>query len=110
MYDIMQTVNAIKNTAKAKDISITKMLSDINLSKNALSSMSNRGSWIASDSLAKIADYLGVSVDYLLGREQQSNAQISSDSRISDLISKISTLDDDQIRRLTAYVDGMIGE
>ena len=69
MYDIDVTVSNIKKIAKEKSISITTMLLDIGINKNTLSSMSTRKSWIASDSLAKIADYLGVSVDFLLGRK-----------------------------------------
>lgn len=68
MYDVKHTVAKIKELAKEKNISTSDMLHELGLSKNTLSSMNSRGSWIASDSLAKIADYLGVSTDYLLGR------------------------------------------
>lgn len=68
MYSTQKTVDYIKFIAKAKNISIGKMLSDCGLSKNALSSMQSRGSWLQANNLAKIADYLDCSVDYLLGR------------------------------------------
>lgn len=68
MYDTQQTVNLIKQRAKLKKISIGEMLSFCELSKNALSSMQSRGSWLQANNLAKIADYLDCSVDYLLGR------------------------------------------
>lgn len=44
------------------------MLEACGLSKNALSSMLSGGSTPKSENLAKIADYLDCSVDYLLGR------------------------------------------
>jgi len=69
MYDVNKTVLNIKKAAKEKNISTTVMLENLGLNKNTLSSMSGRGSWVKSDTLAKIADYLDVSVDYLLGRD-----------------------------------------
>lgn len=68
MYNINNLVLIIKNRAKSMGISTTSMLENLNLNKNTLSSMNSRGSWIKADSLAKIADYLDCSVDYLLGR------------------------------------------
>ncbi len=73
MYDVNKTVNLIKTTAKAKGLSTVIMLECLDLNKNTLSTMSSRGSWIKSDSLARIADYLDVPVDYLLGRTEKSS-------------------------------------
>ena len=44
------------------------MLNACEINKNALWSMKSRGSWLHANNLAKIADYLDCSVDYLLGR------------------------------------------
>lgn len=68
MYTAQQTAERIKSRAKEKNILIKSMLEDCELSKNALSSMLSRGSWLQANNLAKIADYLNCSVDYLLGR------------------------------------------
>lgn len=68
MYQTTNTVERIKLLAKSKNIKIADMLNDCELNKNTLSSMSSRGSWIQANNLAKIADYLDCSVDYLLGR------------------------------------------
>lgn len=68
MYETSKTVERIKLVAKQKGITIKNMLEDCALSKNALSSMLSRGSWLQSNNLARIADYLDCSVDYLLGR------------------------------------------
>lgn len=76
MYNPDKTVELIKNIAKSKNIKISDMLRDCNLSKNALSSMSSRGSWLQSNNLAKIADYLDCSVDYLLGRTDEPKKSI----------------------------------
>lgn len=77
MYEVSEVVQRIKDIARQKGIKISDMLTVCNLSKNALSSMNSRGSWIQANSLAKIADYLGVSVDYLLGRTENPIEQIS---------------------------------
>lgn len=68
MYDPKQTGELIKLESKKKDKSVLQVLSECGVNRNAVSSMTTRGSWISPDSLALIADYLGVSVDYLLGR------------------------------------------
>lgn len=68
MYNSQNIANRIKSTAKLKNISIKDMLEACGLSKNALSSMLSGGSTPKSENLAKIADYLDCSVDYLLGR------------------------------------------
>lgn len=73
MYEISQVVQRIKLLARAKGVKTTEMLESCELSKNTLSSMSGRGSWIQANSLGKIADYLECSVDYLLGRTNSPN-------------------------------------
>lgn len=72
MYKVVDVVQRIKSSARQKGVKISDILISCDLSKNALSSMNSRGSWIRANSLAKIADYLGVSVDYLLGRTDTS--------------------------------------
>ncbi len=68
MYNSAEIANRIKNKAKAQKVPIKDMLLACDLSKNALSSMLSGGSIPKSENLAKIADYLDCSVDYLLGR------------------------------------------
>ena len=67
MYKSNIIAENIKQVAKSSNIQLKIMLKELQLNKNTLSSMYN-GSMIKSDSLAKIADYLDCSVDYLLGR------------------------------------------
>ncbi len=68
MYKTTETVMRIKEIARKKGIKISDMLSQCDLTVSTLSSMNTRGSWVQANSLAKIADCLEVSVDYLLGR------------------------------------------
>ena len=77
MYETSITVERIKFIAKQNGISVKTMLEDCGLNKNTLSSMQSRGSWLQSNNLAKIADYLNCSVDYLLGRVDTPNGTYS---------------------------------
>lgn len=67
LYKSPDVVIRIKNVAKIRKIAIKEILETAGLGINALSHM-NHGRAISFDSLAKIADALDVSVDYLLGR------------------------------------------
>ena len=67
MYDLQAIAARIKQQAKVKKISMKVMLPACDLGINAVSEMS-KGKAISSISLARIADYLDCSVDYLLGR------------------------------------------
>lgn len=67
MYESAKVAETIKTIAKVRGIQLKDMLSSLNLNKNTLSNMYN-GSMLKGDSLARIADYLNCSVDYLLGR------------------------------------------
>lgn len=73
MYESNNIAERIKLTAKNKNIQIKILLNECNLSKNTLSSMLSGGSTPKSENLAKIADYLDCSVDYLLGRTDNPN-------------------------------------
>lgn len=66
MYQSADVAARIKSVAKSKGITVKKMLEDVGMGFNAMSNM--RTSMPKADNLAKIADYLDCSVDYLLGR------------------------------------------
>ncbi len=68
MQNSQDIATNIKKITKFKKITIGKMLSDCDLSKNTLSTMQSRGYLPRAETLIKIADYLECSVDYLLGR------------------------------------------
>ncbi|MBE6723342.1 MAG: helix-turn-helix transcriptional regulator [Ruminococcaceae bacterium] len=67
LYNPTSIADRIKEISKIRKIQIKRMLSDIEIGSNTMSHL-RHGRMIASDSLAKIADYLDCSVDYLLGR------------------------------------------
>lgn len=67
MYIAQTTKNRIKQICKDKKLNAKQMLLDCSLGANAIQQI-NDTKGMASFSLAKIADYLDCSVDYLLGR------------------------------------------
>lgn len=79
MYNSQDIAQRIKIIAKNKGISVNQLLLNCGLGKNTVSKMAN-GTDVLSLNLAKIADYLECSVDYLLGRaEKQQIAPTEND-------------------------------
>lgn len=74
MYKSSDLAIKIKEVAQSKDIKLKEMWESCGLGSNTMSSL-NHEKKIAFDSLAKVADYLEVSVDYLLGRTTEPTQQ-----------------------------------
>lgn len=66
MYNSNNIAERIKELARQKGISITALLLDANLGRNTMANF--KTSMPKADNLARIADCLDCSVDYLLGR------------------------------------------
>ena len=73
MYNSPYVAKRIKTYAKSNNIALKEMLISLNMGINTFSHMLHERA-IAYDSLARIADYLDCSVDYLLGRTDNPNA------------------------------------
>jgi len=67
----------LNNLILSKKITKNKMLTDLGLSKNSFVDWKQRGTIPNGETLKKIADYFGVSVDYLLGKENASAIELS---------------------------------
>ncbi len=68
MYNLSKTSNIIKNLAKNKNTTIKQLLDECNINKGFIYDLEHKKSYPSCDKLARIADYLDCSVDYLLGR------------------------------------------
>lgn len=77
MHNAQEVANCIKSELKKQGRTNKDMLSELNMGINTISELS-KGKQISYYSLAKIADYLDCSVDYLLGRTDKPKA-ISGD-------------------------------
>lgn len=71
MYDSQDVAFRIKSTAKQKGVSIMKLQEDCGLGKNAINQLANSQDGMKSKNLDSIANYLDVSVDYLLGNSNE---------------------------------------
>ena len=72
MYDAQTLSTRIRKMVKEKGFVQKEMLRACDLNENSLNQMSDKKG-LSSFSLAKIADYLDVSVDFLLGRTDNPN-------------------------------------
>lgn len=90
MYKSHNLASRIKEIAKSKDIKIKQMLTHCGLGSNTMSALYHDKS-IAYDSLAKIADYLDCSIDYLVGRTDvpEVNSRELKEKKIDDLIERL---------------------
>ena len=70
MNNPQQIAFQIKQSAKEKNITVKQLLESCGLNINTISELS-KGKQISYVNFAKIADYLAVSVDYLLGRTDE---------------------------------------
>lgn len=94
MYNSQEISERIKKRAKTCGFSMKTMLSDLELGINLISQLS-KGQNITAINLAKIADYLDCSVDYLLGRDETiSDNYIVSDKYEKMVIDQFRTLSD----------------
>lgn len=73
---------------KAKGISVTKATEEIGLARTIGTKWKNTGATPNGATLAKIADYFGVSVSYLLG-EQEKPTPISEGEPMSEYARKV---------------------
>lgn len=69
MYNSQSVAKRIKELAKTCNISVKQLLENVGLGFNTMSNM--KTSMPKADNLAKIADHLNCSVDYLLGRTDE---------------------------------------
>ncbi len=69
MYNTQEIAQRIKARAKENGSNLGNMLSELDFGVNLISQLS-KGQEMSCINLAKIADYLNVSVDYLLGRTE----------------------------------------
>ena len=64
-----ETAKRIKSECTKQGLTVKKLLEDCQLGANTIGKMS-KGQGVTSQTLSKIADRLGVSIDYLMGREE----------------------------------------
>ena len=102
----------IVDLCAAKGISSSRMCLDLGMSKSTMSDLkSGRKRGFTADTAQKIANYLGVSVAYLLGEEEKKEEPTAQYDRLSqekqELIDFIMRLPEDQVRLLLQVARSM---
>ncbi|MBR6394782.1 MAG: helix-turn-helix transcriptional regulator [Ruminococcus sp.] len=126
----MKTVEIINGLLKQRGISAAKMMSELGFSSGLYSQWKSGKQKPSREKLDKIADYFGVSIDYLLGKdatisqiskneekEQKNNATDNSDipsdslalnisdSELTDILNRLS---DKSLSELESYLDYLL--
>ncbi len=105
MEDTQLIADRIKIQAKNQSQTMKNVLENCQLNKNLVNSIAN-GKDVGYQSIVAIADYLGCSVDYLLGRE---NKNAPDDIR-STIINLVYSLSDKKAKALLDFLEGLISE
>ncbi len=78
-----QLITNIKSICKTQNIPLSEMLEKCNLSKGFIYDVEKRNRTPSIDKIMAIAEYFGVSVDYLLGRTDNPKVQTSNNTTIT---------------------------
>ncbi len=102
MYISKDIADRIRQVAKSKGIVLKDMLAACGLGENTLQNM--KTSMPKTDTIAVIADFLKVSVDYLLGRDaDNTNAPIVTDrSELAEALARLPESEVALMRELAA--------
>ena len=107
----MNSVERVKAICKERKIAISKLEKDLGFSNGYIGQL--RKGVFPADRLAAIADYLGISADYLLGKENKTAPTKTGERSVSDAELKFALwgdcedVDDDDladVRRYAAFV------
>ena len=79
----MKFTEIVRSLIDKKGISINKMLTDLDMGGGTFATWEKRGTVPGGESLQKIAEYFGVTVDYLLGNGQSNDAAAEAESGLS---------------------------
>lgn len=108
--DFVNTSQEIAETIKAKaseqKIKLGAMLSDVGVSDSTLRNMRNLNCMPSIETLSKIADYLGCSLDELTGRQKN----IAPADRRSKLHSMIDNLSEQEFEEVEALLEAALSQ
>lgn len=119
MYSAQETKNRIKKLCKASNLNEEKLLTDCQLGVNAIRQINDKKG-MSSYSLARIADRLDCSVDYLLGRTNFSDAtDIKKPPALVEMLNRLSPedynriqllaqLSPEELRRILDFAQGLL--
>lgn len=98
----MSFISQIETLLKENGISKKKMLADLGLSINSFTNWSKRGTVPSAKVLDEIANYFGVSVDYLL--EKSSDTNPHEDARLISLMKTLTAEEKSALENFINYL------
>lgn len=106
----MSFVDRVLSLVNEKGITRSKMLHDLDLNKTSFLNWQERGTIPGGDTLLKIADYFGVTVDYLLGKEEKNemSPQNPTERKLILLARKTEDMPEAQREALLKYFEETI--
>ena len=106
LYISSDVAQRIKNLAKNQNLSMKDILINAGLGSNTMSNM--KTSMPKADSLAKIADQLNCSVDYLLGRTDKKETPAEAEVKLQLLINFYNQLNAQNQALLNSVLQSML--
>ena len=96
----------IESLCKEKRVNMTQMCKDANVPRGNLSDLKmGRSEILSTKNLSKIADYFGVTVDYLLGNDNEKKPAIQMDDELRGLgYEKLTPANQEMVRSLIEHL------
>ena len=91
----MTFTDKVRELLSQKNISINKMLTDLGLGKGTFATWEKRGTVPGGETLNKLADYFGVSVDYLLGKSYTEQEEVTQQEK--ELLAMLKQLNEEDL-------------
>lgn len=100
-------MNRIRELRKLNKMTMKELGRTIGLSESTISLYETEKHQPDHATLNKLADVFGVSIDYLLGREEKENRPIPEKELDDLLVNMISDLSEDEMQRVRDFVSGL---
>lgn len=88
----------LKKLRKEKGISMDELASNLGVTKSRVNMWENNGTIPRSEILIKLANYYGVSADYLIGNDSTDNLD-PSNKKLNSLQRNLSKLNDEELEK-----------
>lgn len=99
----------IENLCKEKGVSITGLSKDTGIPRSTFSELkAGRTKQLSGKHLPVVAEYLNVSVDYLLGNEQKEKPLVNQDQELTEYLEELKNRED--LRMLFSLAKGATKE
>lgn len=100
----------LKELRKNRNLTQTGLANALNLSHGAIAMYETGKRQPDNETLTRIADYFGVSVDYLLGREIPTIPDYTPSEEEKQLLTMIMSMTEEEVDELSNFVDYILSK